>query len=52
MLLLLKGDNHVQEGSIRFNIIQLIENVVFGRGKRGGIYLTVRSFSNLYSSRW
>ena len=50
MLLLFRDDNHVQKSSISLDIIQLVENVILGRRKRGGNSLTVKSFGSLYNS--
>jgi hypothetical protein len=47
MPLLLRDGNHVQKGCICFDVGQLIQDIVLGRGERGVYSLTVRNLRNL-----
>jgi len=50
MHLLFRDDNHVQKGCIFFDVGQLIQDILLGRGEKGSCSLTVRNLRNLHSS--
>jgi hypothetical protein len=50
IILFLGDDNHVHKCSISLDIIQLVENIVFSRGKRRRSSLIVKSLGILFNN--